>query len=92
MMSEHTNPTAEAPPTPGLQQKNLLSIAQVARRWSVNYETVRRWCDKGAIAHMRLGPKGDVIRIPEAEVERHERMEGGPTADANSPAVTTLTD
>lgn len=49
----------------------LLPIAAVAARWSMHYETIRRWCAKGALRYTRVGPHG-AIRIPLAEIRRHE--------------------
>lgn len=56
----------------GAADAELLTIAEVAARWKVGYETVRRWCLKGALNVVRVGPHG-AIRIPRAEVERYEQ-------------------
>jgi len=58
---------------PAVSMDELLTIGAVAQRWGVEYETVRRWCAKGALAHVRVGPGGSVIRISVDEVKRHER-------------------
>lgn len=50
----------------------LLTIAELAARWKVDYETVRRWCVKGAIATKRVGPHR-AIRITRTEVGRFEQ-------------------
>lgn len=52
----------------------LLTIAEVAVRWKMDYETIRLWCKKGAIRCLRVGAgvRGH-IRIALREVQRHER-------------------
>lgn len=52
--------------------EELWTIAEVAVRWKMHYETVRRWCEKGAIVTRRVSPRR-AIRIPWSEVQRQEQ-------------------
>lgn len=72
--SEDRVPGATRPTLAGAADTELLTIPEVAARWKVGYETVRRWCLKGAIAVVRVGPHS-AIRIPRSEVERYEQRE-----------------
>ena len=49
----------------------MLSIRQVAARWSCSIDSVRCKIAAGELAALRLGPK--LIRVPIAEVVRVEQ-------------------
>lgn len=48
----------------------LLSVSDVARRYGVSSETVRRWIRKGIIAYVMVGPFR-LKRIQRVEADRH---------------------
>lgn len=53
-----------------------LTVGQVAKMYGVSDETVRRWCKKGAIAFVMVGPFR-LKRITRSEAERHLKKVDG---------------
>ena len=50
-------------------EQTLLSIGEVAKIFGINRDTLRNWEDKGIIAPLRVGPRGDRKYRPE-DIER----------------------
>ena len=46
-----------------IEPGEYLSISDAAERFNLNPETLRQWVRKGALAHIRIGPKPGLIRI-----------------------------
>lgn len=58
-----------------MDESHLYTIAEVAKALKVSDETVRRWCRKGAIPYVMVGPF-KLKRITHAELERQRRDAG----------------
>ncbi len=57
-------------------EEEMLSCAQVAKRFGVNVQTVRGWVRKGIIGHVKVGPHG-ITRIPLSEAVKHFAVKQG---------------
>lgn len=53
-----------------LEPEPLLTCREIATRFHVSYETVRRWVQKGAIESCRVGPER-AIRVRLSVAARH---------------------
>lgn len=55
-------------------ERVLLTVREVAARFGVHEDTIRRWVEKGALDAVRLGPHGPGrkprVRISEAEARK----------------------
>lgn len=51
-------------------EKEHLTVAEVAKRLSLDPETIRRWLRAGRIAGVRIGAQRAGWRIPASEVKR----------------------
>ena len=52
-------------------EPGLLRVTEVAQRLEVDERTIYRWIAKGQFPHVRLGPFGNVTRIPTQELARY---------------------
>lgn len=72
-------PITPVPAAPAVPPEPMLSTHDVARRYGVSDETVRRWCRKGIIAYVMVGPYR-MKRIAKSEAERHfQSVDGAAT-------------
>lgn len=55
--------------TPAPKAERLLPISEVAAKYGVSEQTVRRWAIKGVIHYKIVGPYR-MKRIPQSEVDR----------------------
>ena len=53
-----------------MNEENLLTVADVAKRLKVNNETIRRWLRQGRLRGVLLGGNKMGYRIPESELRR----------------------
>lgn len=70
----------DAPPTPHVVTKTepprhgaLLTLKQVADRYSVDYDTVLKWCNTGALPFVHVGPTR-LKRVYQSDAERMVRL------------------
>ncbi len=62
-------PPTNAPPT-DVDFGEYVSIANAAKRFDLNPETLRLWVRKGGLQHVRVGPNAGMIRVRVADVAR----------------------
>ncbi len=57
------------------EREPLLPVRVAAREYGVHEETLRDWCRKGVIPHVRVGPPPGLIRLRRSDLERTIRPE-----------------
>lgn len=68
----------------------MLTLPAIAKQLGVSMSTVRRLCDRGELAYVRVAPR--CIRVHEAELERFVRQSKGkpcpsaPTKQVDTPS------